>query len=164
MSHAAPTDWMSPPKLEVRLASHTARKIPCLNGAKGDLPGLGCAAGTACFQEVCESAHSLGTGGNGGTFTWAVQRRQAPRWPGCSPREKPLLKPSCRKDWRLLRKHALLCMPGDEPGRDTWANDPPPRCRKATSGVAAVTARELSHLRRTSCPSPRQRSSPTPNS
>jgi hypothetical protein len=36
MSHPALTDWMSPPKLEARLASHTARKIPCLNGAKGD--------------------------------------------------------------------------------------------------------------------------------
>jgi hypothetical protein len=36
MSHAAPTDWMSPPKLEDRLASHTARKIPCSSGAKGE--------------------------------------------------------------------------------------------------------------------------------
>ena len=35
ISHAAPTDWISPPKLEARLASHTARKMRCRKGDKG---------------------------------------------------------------------------------------------------------------------------------
>jgi hypothetical protein len=40
MSQDAPTDWISPPKLEARLASHTARKTPCWNGASGDVLAL----------------------------------------------------------------------------------------------------------------------------
>jgi hypothetical protein len=33
---AAPTDWMSEPKLEERLASQMVLKVSCLNGASGD--------------------------------------------------------------------------------------------------------------------------------
>src|SRR5215211_3487826 len=40
MSQDAPTDWMSPPKFDARLASHTARKTPCWNGASGDVLAL----------------------------------------------------------------------------------------------------------------------------
>jgi len=36
ISQAAPTDWISPPKLEARLATHTARKIGCRKGDNGD--------------------------------------------------------------------------------------------------------------------------------
>jgi hypothetical protein len=36
ISQAAPTDWMSPPKFEAKFDSHTARKIPCFSGAKGE--------------------------------------------------------------------------------------------------------------------------------
>jgi hypothetical protein len=36
ISQAAPTDWISPPKLEARLASHTARKMRCRKGDKED--------------------------------------------------------------------------------------------------------------------------------
>ena len=36
ISQAAPTDWISPPKLEARLATQTTRKIRCRNGAKAD--------------------------------------------------------------------------------------------------------------------------------
>src|SRR5262245_58724468 len=36
ISHAAPTDWMRPPRLEARLAAHTARKVEWLKGANGD--------------------------------------------------------------------------------------------------------------------------------
>ena len=38
--HDAPTDWMSPPKFEARLAIQTARKMSCLSGAKGDAPTM----------------------------------------------------------------------------------------------------------------------------
>ena len=34
MSHAAPTDWISPPKFEAMLASHTARKTGWRNGPR----------------------------------------------------------------------------------------------------------------------------------
>ncbi|GLV25519.1 hypothetical protein TomTYG45_19530 [Sphingobium sp. TomTYG45] len=34
--HAAPTDWINPPKLDARLANHTARKMGM---AKGDGAG-----------------------------------------------------------------------------------------------------------------------------
>src|SRR5262245_64979125 len=36
ISHAAPTDWMRPPRLEARLAVHTARKVEWPKGANGD--------------------------------------------------------------------------------------------------------------------------------
>src|SRR5215218_2501006 len=36
ISQAAPTDWISPPKLEARLAIQTARKIGCRKGDKED--------------------------------------------------------------------------------------------------------------------------------
>jgi hypothetical protein len=36
ISQAAPTDWISPPKLEARLATQTARKIRCRKGARAD--------------------------------------------------------------------------------------------------------------------------------
>src|SRR5690606_35757587 len=32
----APTDWMSPPKFEMRFATQTARKMPWRRGEKGD--------------------------------------------------------------------------------------------------------------------------------
>src|ERR671917_612393 len=41
ISHAAPTDWISPPRLEMRKASHTARKAACRRGEKGDGRALG---------------------------------------------------------------------------------------------------------------------------
>ncbi|GAB1582750.1 hypothetical protein PPNSA23_26930 [Phyllobacterium phragmitis] len=34
---AAPTDWISPPKLDARLAIQMVRNMSCLNGASGDL-------------------------------------------------------------------------------------------------------------------------------
>ena len=34
---AAPTDWMSPPKLEIRLAAQITRKVSFLKGARGDV-------------------------------------------------------------------------------------------------------------------------------
>ncbi|GAA4168941.1 hypothetical protein GCM10023069_68280 [Shinella granuli] len=34
---AAPTDWMSPPKLEIRLAAQISRKVSFLKGARGDV-------------------------------------------------------------------------------------------------------------------------------
>jgi hypothetical protein len=34
---AAPTDWMSPPKLEIRLAAQITRKVSFLKGAREDL-------------------------------------------------------------------------------------------------------------------------------
>jgi len=38
MSQEAPTDWISPPKLEIRLAIQTIRKMGMLNG---DIEGGG---------------------------------------------------------------------------------------------------------------------------
>src|SRR5690606_5589508 len=35
ISHDAPTDWISPPKLDAMLAIHTARKIPNESGDLG---------------------------------------------------------------------------------------------------------------------------------
>jgi hypothetical protein len=37
ISQAAPTDWISPPRLEARLAIQTARKMRCPKGDKDDL-------------------------------------------------------------------------------------------------------------------------------
>jgi hypothetical protein len=37
MSQAAPTAWISPPKLEARLAIQMVRKMSCLKGANGDM-------------------------------------------------------------------------------------------------------------------------------
>jgi hypothetical protein len=37
ISQAAPTDWISPPKLEAKLASQTARKMRCRKGTKADV-------------------------------------------------------------------------------------------------------------------------------
>jgi len=34
--HEAPTDWISPPKLEARLANQTARKTLLRSGDKGE--------------------------------------------------------------------------------------------------------------------------------
>jgi hypothetical protein len=36
ISHAAPTDWISPPKLEARLATQTAKKIRYRKGDNED--------------------------------------------------------------------------------------------------------------------------------
>ena len=36
ISQAAPTDWIRPPRLEARLASHTARNTGWVIGASGD--------------------------------------------------------------------------------------------------------------------------------
>ncbi len=46
--HAAPTDWIMPPKLEVTLASHTARNTGTPKGDCGD-SGEGCAAIAALY-------------------------------------------------------------------------------------------------------------------
>src|SRR5262245_22449439 len=40
MSHDAPTDWISPPKLETRLATQSARKTWCLKGPSGAARGV----------------------------------------------------------------------------------------------------------------------------
>jgi hypothetical protein len=37
ISQAAPTAWISPPKLEARLAIQIVRKMSCLKGANGDM-------------------------------------------------------------------------------------------------------------------------------
>ncbi|MFC1458637.1 hypothetical protein ACETIH_18410 [Microvirga arabica] len=37
ISQAAPTYWISPPKLEARLAIHTAKKMRCRNGANEEV-------------------------------------------------------------------------------------------------------------------------------
>src|SRR3954467_15541016 len=36
ISHAAPTDWIRPPKFDARLAIQISRKIVCRNGASWD--------------------------------------------------------------------------------------------------------------------------------
>src|SRR6478609_5209132 len=41
ISQEAPTDWIRPPKFEIRLASQTARKTRCCRGARGDALGPG---------------------------------------------------------------------------------------------------------------------------
>jgi hypothetical protein len=60
MSHAAPTDLIKPPKLDVRLAVHTLRKMRCRNGdrAETDMPDAsGAVAGMEIpikAEEICQ--------------------------------------------------------------------------------------------------------------
>jgi len=57
--HAAPTDWISPPKLVIRLVIHTARKIGCRSGAKAEGRPGGTGAGLEGGAEEDASAVEL---------------------------------------------------------------------------------------------------------
>src|SRR5690606_12197753 len=62
--HAAPTDWISPPKLVTRLVIHTARKIGCRSGASAEGRPGGTGAGPEGGAEVEASAVELMRGGS----------------------------------------------------------------------------------------------------
>src|SRR5690606_2030123 len=56
---AAPTDWISPPKLVNRLVIHTARKTGCRSGASAEGRPGGTGAGPEGAAEVGASAVEL---------------------------------------------------------------------------------------------------------
>ncbi|MNI59828.1 hypothetical protein D3C73_1150080 [compost metagenome] len=62
---AAPTDWISPPKLVTRLVIHTARKIGCFSGARAEgRAGGGEEGGVAASAlELMRGASSHGRSG-----------------------------------------------------------------------------------------------------
>src|SRR5690606_10298709 len=77
--HAAPTDWIRPPKLVTRLVIHTARKIGCRSGARAE----GRSGGTDGGPEAAASAVELMRGGSshgrhgGGRYAADGNRRRS---------------------------------------------------------------------------------------
>src|SRR5262245_61336433 len=59
ISHAAPTDWMSPPRLEARLAAHTARKVAWLKGANDDGRSFTAFSSSTAFVDDTSVSDSL---------------------------------------------------------------------------------------------------------
>jgi hypothetical protein len=55
--HAAPTAWMSPPKFDERLASQIARKVECLNGARGDAGTAPGSSAIMIYAFISDSAY-----------------------------------------------------------------------------------------------------------
>src|SRR5688500_7973578 len=62
ISQEAPTDWISPPKLEHRLASQSARKMWYLNGVRGDARTVSGRRGGESFMADENVARSGGRG------------------------------------------------------------------------------------------------------